>query len=340
MASGRISFIAAVGVTVGITVSSAGSAGSASSALQTGSDCWRREAATIAAYERTANQNPPTFLAQLALAGCYDNAWRFQDVEPALARAATVLVTEVGAWVPKPGARPVAGEDVPAPKQTRNKTAGYPERALINGVRGLVILEVLIDPKGEVKEVRAVQGPRDLGEAAKKAARDWKYEPTMIGGKPAEVLGYAAVRFGQTTDPIPADFMEMAAFYYQRGLFRLVRAALESALAKSREDRDRFGTWVHMSSRPGGAFTNPVKTRNVSPNYPQSALLGRAEGRVVIELLLDIRGNIGRAHIVSQPSVLDASAVQAVLQWQFTPATRDGVPTAIAILTRVDFQIR
>ena len=333
----RIALVSAVSV---IALGSASSAGSISSAFQTGSDCWRREAATIAAYERTASQNPQTFLAQLALAGCYDNAWRFQDVEPALARAATILVTEVGAWVPKPGARPVAGEDVPAPKQTRNKTAGYPERALINGVRGLVILELLIDPKGEVKEVRAVQGSPDLGEAAKKAARDWKYEPTMIAGKPAEVQGYAAVRFGQTIDPIPADFMEMAAFYYQRGLFRLVRAALESALAKSREDRDRFGTWVHMSARPGGAFTNPVKTRNVSPIYPESALSGRTQGSVVIEALLDTRGNIGRVHIVSQPSVLDAAAVRAVLQWQFTPATWEGVPTAIAITTRVDFRVQ
>ena len=321
----RTAFIAAMGVTVVV-----------SSPFQTGSDCSRREAATIAAYERTASQNPQAFLAQLALAGCYDNAWRFQDVEPALARAATILVTEVGGWVPKPGPRPIAGEDVPAPKRTRDKTAVYPEQALINGVRGLVILELLIDLNGEVKEVRAVQAVPELAEAARKAAKDWKYEPTMIAGKPAEVLGYAPVRFGLTTEPTPADFMEMAAFYYQRGLFRLVRAALESALAKSREDRDRFGNWVHMSARPGGAFTNPVKTKDVVPRYPESAL---SSGRVVIEALLDVRGHIGRAHIVSQPSVLDAAAVQAVLQWKFTPATRDGVPVAIAILTRVDFRV-
>jgi TonB family protein len=154
------------------------------------------------------------------------------------------------------------------------------------------------------------------------------------------VLGYAAVRFGQTTELIPADFLEMAAFYYQRGLFRLVRAALESALAKSREDRDRFGAWVHMSSRPVGAFTNPVKTKHVPPMYPEAALSGRTQGSVVIEVLVDTRGNIGRANIVSQPSLLDAAAVQAVLQWEFTPATRDGVPTAIAIMTRVDFRVR
>src|SRR5688572_25949005 len=333
----RISFIAATGVTV---VIAATSAGSVSSTFQTGSDCWRREAATIAAYERTASENPQAFLAQLALAGCYDNAWRFQEVEPALARAVTVLVSEVGAWVPKPGALPVAGEDVPAPKRTRDKRADYPERALINGVRGLVILELLINPKGEVKEVRAVQGLSDLAEAAMKAAKDWKYEPTIIAGKPAEVLGYAAVRFGQTTEPIPADFLEMAAFYYQRGLFRLVRAALESALTRSREDRDRFGTWVHMSSRPVRAFTNPVKTKHVPPKYPEAALSGRTQGSVVIEVLVDTRGRIGRANIVSQPSLLDAAAVQAVLQWEFTPATRDGVPTAIAIMTRVDFRVR
>jgi TonB family protein len=325
-----------MGVTVVIAASSISSI---SSAFQTGSDCSRREAATIAAYERTASQNPQTFLAQLALAGCYDNAWRFQDVEPALARAAAALVAEVGAWVPRPGPRPIAGEEVPAPKRTRDKTADYPEKALINGVRGLVILELAISAKGDVTEVRVVKAVPGLAEAAMKAARDWKYEPTVITGKPTEVLGYAAVRFGQTSAPIPADFMEMAAFYYERGLFRLVRAALESALAKSREDRDRFGTWVHMSPRPMGAFTNPVKTRDVPPQYPASALSRRTEGRVVIEALLDIRGTIGRAHIVSQPSVLDAAAVQAVLQWKFTPATRDGAPVAVAITTLVDFRV-
>ena len=307
--------------------------------FQTGSDCSRREAAAIAAYERAADQNPQSFVAQLALAGCYDNAWRFHDVEPALVRAVTALLVEFGEWVPKPGALPIAGEEVPAPKRIRDKPASYPEKALLNGVKGFVILELLITAKGEVKQVRAVKAVPELADAAMKAARDWKFEPTMIAGKAAEVLGYAAVMFGPTTDPIPADFMEIAAFYYQRGLFRLVRASLESALAKSREDRDRFGTWVHMNSRPAGLFTNPVKTRNVLPKYPESALSDRSQGSVIIEALLDIRGNVGRARLVSPPSVLDAAAIQAVLQWQFTPATRDGVPVAVAMTTRVDFRV-
>jgi protein TonB len=64
------------------------------------------------------------------------------------------------------------------------------------------------------------------------------------------------------------------------------------------------------------------------------------QGTVIIEALLDTSGKMGRARIVSKPSVLDAAALNAVLQWEFQPATRNGAPIAISMTTTVSFSMR
>jgi TonB family protein len=209
----------------------------------------------------------------------------------------------------------------------------------VAGITGSVIVELVIDAKGSVSEARAVKSVAELDEAAVKAARKWKYEPTLIGGKASEVVTYATIRFGQTMEPIPADWLSMAAFYYDRGLLAPARAALDSAIAKSRHDRARFGTFESGPRTPADGITGPVKTKDVRPQYPTSAQRRGIQAVVVIEALMDEQGNIGRARVMSQPSVLDAAALEAVLQWQFKPATRNGSPIAIVMTTTVNFSL-
>jgi TonB family protein len=180
----------------------------------------------------------------------------------------------------------------------------------------------------------------ELAEAAVKAARKWKYEPTLIGGKATEVLSYALIRFGQTTEPIPSDLLAMAAFYYERGLLKPARGVLTAAMAKSVEDRNRFDGYLPGGSggRRGG-ITPPVKTKHVRPSYPPGALSSRVQGTVIIEALVDTAGRVGRANIVSKPSVLDAAALNAVLGWEFIPATRNGMPIATSMTSTVSFNL-
>lgn len=54
---------------------------------------------------------------------------------------------------------------------------------------GTVIVEVLVNEKGEVGAASAVSGPQPLRAAAVKAAREAKFDPPLKDGKPIKVGG-------------------------------------------------------------------------------------------------------------------------------------------------------
>lgn len=70
-----------------------------------------------------------------------------------------------------------------------------PELAVSAGVRGTVILEVTIDVDGTVEDARVLRSLPILDAAALEAVRQWRYEPTMIGGKPVPVIMTVSVAF-------------------------------------------------------------------------------------------------------------------------------------------------
>jgi TonB family protein len=82
----------------------------------------------------------------------------------------------------------VAGsEGVPVPKKTKHVQPVYPREAIAQGLRGIVILEVIIDAEGEVESAKVVRSVPGLDEAAIAAARQWEYAPTKVNGKPVRV---------------------------------------------------------------------------------------------------------------------------------------------------------
>ncbi|HTN52358.1 MAG TPA: TonB family protein, partial [Anaeromyxobacter sp.] len=78
-------------------------------------------------------------------------------------------------------------EGVPAPKRTKHVQPVYPQEALAQGIRGIVILEIVLDKQGKVESTSVVRSVPGLDEAAVAAARQWEYTPTKVDGKPARV---------------------------------------------------------------------------------------------------------------------------------------------------------
>ena len=78
-------------------------------------------------------------------------------------------------------------EGVPAPKRTKHVQPVYPQEALAQGIRGIVILEIVLDEKGKVQSTSVVRSVPGLDEAAIAAARQWEYTPTKVDGKPVRV---------------------------------------------------------------------------------------------------------------------------------------------------------
>jgi protein TonB len=58
-----------------------------------------------------------------------------------------------------------------------------------------VVLEALIDVKGEVAATRIVPGVSGLDQAALDAVRQWVYEPTFVAGKRVPVIVMLTINF-------------------------------------------------------------------------------------------------------------------------------------------------
>jgi len=80
-----------------------------------------------------------------------------------------------------------AGSEVPRPKALKLKKPEYPPEAAAQGLRGIVIVELIIDEKGKVESAQIVRSVPGFDEAALAAAREWEYEVTKVDGRPVKV---------------------------------------------------------------------------------------------------------------------------------------------------------
>jgi TonB family protein len=97
-----------------------------------------------------------------------------------------------------------------------------------------------------------------------------------------------------------------------------------------------------MPATAAGAATTvvpPAKTTDVPPRYPASATVAGTGGGVMLDATISARGCVSRLRIqksLSQP--LDLSALIAVSQWGYTPATANGTPVDASIAIEVPFK--
>ena len=71
----------------------------------------------------------------------------------------------------------------------------YPEAARVAGTEGMVVLDAVIGPDGNVKRLWPVSGAELLVDAATDAVQLWKFQPYLSSGKAVEVETTLAVDF-------------------------------------------------------------------------------------------------------------------------------------------------
>ncbi len=96
----------------------------------------------------------------------------------------------------------VAGTDVPVPKRTKFISPVYPPAAQAQGLRGIVILELVIDEEGRVAQVDVVRSVPPFDEAATFAVKQWEYEVTKVDGRPVRVRHTLPVTFALKLPPM------------------------------------------------------------------------------------------------------------------------------------------
>ena len=94
-----------------------------------------------------------------------------------------------------PGVSPATGPAAQGPAQARfidasmvrvlqQVTPVYPALARMTRVQGAVVLLMTIDDRGVPTEVKVLEGHPGLQEAALQAARQWRFEPARVDGRP------------------------------------------------------------------------------------------------------------------------------------------------------------
>lgn len=93
--------------------------------------------------------------------------------------------------------------------------------------------------------------------------------------------------------------------------------------------------------RPGSGIEPPVLIREVKALYTEEARRRSVEGDVVLEIVVRHDGSVGDVHVSqSLGSGLDQKAVDAVRQWRFGPAKRQGSPVDVVVEVSVEFKLR
>jgi TonB family protein len=111
----------------------------------------------------------------------------------------TVRDRRPAAVIPLNGPGPVrVGGNVRVPRKVKNVNPVYPERLRDAGLEGLVRVEAVIGRDGGVASARVVSESihPDFGIAAIDAVRQWRFEPTLLNGKPVEVVMTVSIDFG------------------------------------------------------------------------------------------------------------------------------------------------
>ncbi|MEK9180742.1 MAG: energy transducer TonB [Patescibacteria group bacterium] len=99
------------------------------------------------------------------------------------------------------------------------------------------------------------------------------------------------------------------------------------------------GTRGHKLTLTGG-ITAPQLISRVEPEYTPAAYEARLQGKVTLKIVVGVSGAAQVIQVVKGLGMgLDEKAVEAVRQWRFRPATREGQPFALTGMVDVYFRL-
>ena len=246
----------------------------------------------------------------------------------------------------------------------------YPEAARNDGIQGTVVLKVVTDYSGDVKEVSVVSGDPALAQAAADAVKQWKYKSYQADGSPAEIETQVSINFHLKTNPPPAapplgtfgnDVYSNDYFGILYPLSRDWVRHTDVMRGKMASEGNAQGTYVLLAavhipqdaepSRADSEFTVFAVNRSGAPlpdeckHYMDAVaddLHSRKEGQQkggVRQFTLAghdfYRGDFEFRHGIDHRTFVCASIKDYRLQWNIAGWSKDAVETAVATLQSI-----
>lgn len=93
--------------------------------------------------------------------------------------------------------------------------------------------------------------------------------------------------------------------------------------------------------RVAGDVKAPAVISRVLPDYPRVAVIGKINGWVIVECIIDKTGHIREARVLkSSFAAFEQPAIEAVQKWVFTPGSLHGEPVDTIFDLTVQFTVR
>jgi protein TonB len=82
-----------------------------------------------------------------------------------------------------------------------------------------------------------------------------------------------------------------------------------------------------------------MATRKVDPAYPLQLMRQNVSGTVILYAVIRADGTVGNVRVLrGVDDRLDRFASEAVAQWKFDPATKDGTPVDVEATFQIPFK--
>jgi TonB family protein len=90
----------------------------------------------------------------------------------------------------------------------------------------------------------------------------------------------------------------------------------------------------------GGGVSPPRQIFSPEPEFSEEARKAKFQGTCTLALIVELDGRPSNIHVVSTLGMgLDEKAIEAVKNWKFEPAMKDGHPVRVPIEVEVDFHL-
>jgi TonB family protein len=148
-----------------------------------------------------------------------------------------------------------------------------------------------------------------------------------------------------TGQPVPTDQFEVMDAQHGRRYFSRTRTNVVIQADKSHSTAPANSTAypsdasIAKTGRVSQQFSGELPVVETIPEYPTFALQTNVEGRVVLSAIVGTDGALHKEHLVSSPSMLDSTVLDAVKKWRYHPHYEHGKPVEVETQITVEFSI-
>src|SRR5579863_512237 len=158
-------------------------------------------------------------------------------------------------------------------------------------------------------------------------------DSARVSGKPSDIPLADRIRPGAT----PEHIFGTRSFYSLNVSMPNISSVSGSWILKFAELDDPGDPAV--AKERAKTLAAPIPLRKVDPRYPQDQVRSHVQGEVVLYALIREDGSVDSIQVLrSLEPALDKCAMEALAEWKFTPASRNGTPVPLEAVVHIPFR--